>query len=609
MLPNLQPYVVIVGGGPIGLSLAVELAHQNVPAILIEQNTETAALPKANFLNVRSMEIFRRSKIRNEVRKNSLADTLDNNVIFGTRLFGSFLAKMEIPSVAEGEAIRREWRRDPESAFKKIKHLPEEFHDRLKVSAEFGQRTPQDYLEPVLKQAAETLQPGRILFGHEMLEFTPHSEGVRLKIRNKASGEIWELDTPYLVGCDGASSQIRKGLGLKMLGKQLPSTQIAIYFDSRELSQFLSKYEGVAQFFVVNAKNHGVLVWSGNDRYVLHAVTEDEAELKRTPDEWISLLAGRKFAYSLIAAGPWKMNLLTAETYRVGRVFLAGDAAHLVPPTGGFGMNTGLQDAMDLAWKIGAHYHGWGGDGLLESYQVERQQAFQHFHREVTYNLAQLDGKKIPEVLESTGLAGKIARKVVGGMISSRQRKRTNFATTVFGYNYQGSPILPPEPAGKEPEEAYLNHKGKFLQKAVAGYRAPHRWLDAPVADGNAAPSSERCLFDEFLVDGFTLIAKGGTTPAASFVDEAKKLNIPLKVVPLSREVLEPEYRYDFTLVRPDQHVAWQGNILPEQAQAFWCLLAGRGQQEQIRKPPAAGDKAHVDEAVLENFKDSIASA
>lgn len=570
----LTPHVAIIGGGPVGLTLAIELARQRVPAVLIERSTRPAVVPKANFINVRSMEIFRRLGVRDAVRAHSLAEGLQNNVLFGTRLLAPPLSRMQIPSLLEAERIRRHWRHDPRAALDEIHHLPSEFHDRLKISAEFGQRTPQNLLEPVLKQAAEALNPAGIRFGHELLDFEQHEDHVALRILDCAAQQTYALRAPWMVACDGASSPVRKQLGIRMLGEQLPSTQIAMYFESPGLAARLRPHGGVAQYFVINADSRGVLVWSGGERYVLHAVADDVQALQTSPQEWMQRLAGGRFAYRLIDHSPWKANLLSAERYRCGRVFLAGDAAHLVPPTGGFGMNTGLQDAMDLGWKLGAVYHGWAGAALLDAYDHERQQAFRHFHDECRYNLRQLDVRRVPRVLERRGPAGWLARRAAGTLIARRQRKRTNFATGVFGYHYRGSPVLPADASAINASPAYTTTPdGRFVQKAVVGYRAPHRWL-------GDAPSAQRCLFDECLPDGYTLIVKqdcaAAKAGARTLMSAARALGIPVRRLALPSLRLEPEYGCALTLLRPDHHVAWQGDAAPAGVRALWRRLCGR---------------------------------
>src|SRR5215469_173530 len=347
-----DPEVLVVGGGPVGLTLAIDLGKRGIRTTLIEQKEAPAFLPKMERCNARTMEIYRRLGIAPKVRAVGMRDDIPMDVFIILSLVEPPLLHLHYPSVAEARA---------EIAASRDGSLPLEPYQLIS----------QYTLEPLLKSIAETIPAIKVRFGCELLSFTQDAAGVTAQVKTRAGTET--IRALYLAGCDGGGSTVRKQLGIELKGEaNLLQLRQALY-RCDELFDRMPFGEGPGHgrhWHVADREGSFLIMQDSTKHYTLHAVVERDEDMKPLFER----VVGVPVKYEMITCNPWRQNLLLAERYQEGRVFLAGDAVHLVIPTGGLGMNSGVGDAIDLSWKIAATLRGWGGPRLLPSYAFERRQ-------------------------------------------------------------------------------------------------------------------------------------------------------------------------------------------------------------------------------------------
>ncbi|MBT8100777.1 MAG: FAD-dependent monooxygenase, partial [Gammaproteobacteria bacterium] len=341
--------VIVVGAGPVGLTLAIALADLGVRCILLERNDEPTGLPKMERCNARTMEIYRRLGIADEIRAAGLPADCPMDVFVVTSLVEEPILRLPYPSVNECKA-------DIAS------------HNDGTRTLEPYQLISQYTLEPLLKSIAERNPLIDVRFGCEFLSFEQAEEGVTAFCRNSV-GQKTRISANYLVGCDGAASAVRKQLGIKLAGNGDMLTLYQALFRCDDLYERIPIGKG-RHYHVCDDQAGFIIVQDDTRHFTLHAVVDDAAEMPKLFEKIVAM----PIKYETLFAGQWTQRLLLADRYGSGRVFIAGDAAHLVIPTGGLGMNTGVGDAIDLAWKLQATLAGWGGNKLLPSYETERRQ-------------------------------------------------------------------------------------------------------------------------------------------------------------------------------------------------------------------------------------------
>jgi hypothetical protein len=311
-------------------------------------------------------------------------------------------------------------------------------------------------------------------------------------------------------------------------------------------------------YHVADGRATFLIVQDDTRHFTLHATVESDAEMAAMFEKTVAMPVD----YEMLSVGEWKQNLLLAERYGEGRVFLAGDAVHLVIPTGGLGMNSGVGDAIDLAWKLATVLEGWGGPGLLGSYEIERRQVGE---RNVAASTYASRGRRAwraeyrPCLRDNTP-EGAAARAHLARFAEREQRKSNEMIGAELGYRYVGSPIIWPEP-GEGPPHEFID----YVPSTWPGARLPHVWLN----DGAA-------LHDR-IGDGFTLLRLGGTRADSAGVAQAvRATGAPLDVLDVADETARAVYGCDLLLVRPDLHVAWRGNAAPERPERLAAIVTGR---------------------------------
>ncbi len=536
----IQTPVLIAGGGPVGLVLALELEHRGVSALLVEANPTTTRHPKMDVTNGRSMEHFRRLGIADEIRSHGVPSDHPMTVIWCTRLAEWELARFDYPSVDWGRDIIR---------YVNDGSLPLE--PNLRIS--------QVVLEPVLKNMLEERAKHiQLRFGWALDRFETNDDGINAVIRNSEDGSEETVRASYLAGCDGAGSVTRRTLGIE-LDDLLPfdprgkhGRLYLIHFRSKDLDFF----ERFGRAWHIQSPIGGTLISQNDvDTWTLHVGLPPEMdEALIEPRSFLFECLGAEFDCEIIVANVWRPRLALAQSYGRGRVWMAGDSVHQVIPTGGYGMNTGVGDAVDLGWKLAAVLEGWGGAGLLASYESERRpigernRAASARHSSVRGQIGQAYDPIIHE--ESADGAGR--RAAFGEKIKELGNLENEATGIELDYRYETSPIICHENSQVDTEaEAPAQEDARYIPSSWPGVRAPSLIL----ANGEA-------LFDR-LGQGFTLL-RFSDIDVSSLVKAAADVGLPLEVL----DVRDPDaarlYERDLVLVRPDQHVAWRGNLAPQ---------------------------------------------
>jgi 2-polyprenyl-6-methoxyphenol hydroxylase-like FAD-dependent oxidoreductase len=515
------------------MTIACDLASRGVRCILVERNSSTTSHPKMDITNGRSMELFRRVKLVDALRAVAVAEDHPFDVAWITTLSGHELHRFVYPSV---KAQRR---------------LIRENNDGTQ-SREPGMRVSQVEIEPVLKHAIDAHANVDVRFGTEFRSLEEGPEGVIASVYDRDSNRSYRIACSYLLGCDGGGSRVRENIGIALSGDARIMPRFMTHFRSEE-RELLQRW-GVAWHY---QSVHGTLI-AQNDQniWTLHSrFPAGQTPETVDPSGLLTRFAGREFEHQVVVANHWSPHLLVADGYGKGRVFLAGDAAHQYIPTGGYGMNTGIGDAFDISWKLAAVLHGFGGPGLLASYEIERRpvglrnRAASARHNDIRVKIA---GEYGDCRLGETGPEGDAARLETGERIRAFGNAENECRGIEFGYVYTGSPIVAAESGGGSADEPFLEYR----PTTTPGARLPSTFL----GDGGA-------LYDR-LGPWFTMLAFGHADPSI-LVAAASDAGLPLEVVRVADEGLFPVYDVPLVLVRPDDHVAWRGSRMEDPTEAM----------------------------------------
>src|SRR5215471_16102613 len=521
--------VLIAGAGPVGLALTIELAWRGIRCLVVEQTDGSVDFPTTNLVNTRTCEHLRRWGIADRMRYESGYPTdYPRNYLFVTRMNGHEIARFDHP--ANG---------DPSSS---SPHSPE---GRLWIS--------KPYFDPVLHKHVSTLSTVEIRYNTTLESFQQDSRKVTSKIVDVKSGRNETIETDFLVGCDGGRSTIRRQLGIEFEGVFAEGMNVAVLFRSPLLS--LTPHGPAVQYQILNPQVQGAIAAvDGKElwRLNIRGVKQEQLDSLNAPEK-LRFALGENIPFELLMVRPWTGHCVVAERYQDRRVFLAGDAAHLNWPAGGFGMNTGIGDAVDLGWKLAAVLLGWGGPRLLDSYEPERRPIGMTNVNEAGEMHTGSD-TQIPfsPLLEEDGGEGRQRREKARATILRIRAKEFQHDSVgiELGYRYEDSPICVPD--GTPPPA--LDH-GLYVPSTSPGGRAPHVWLE----DGR----STLHLFRK----GFTLLVLSAKiVDTAPFAIAARKVGLPLEIVSLDAPEVRDAYERPLVLVRPDGHVAWRGDMIPQNA-------------------------------------------
>jgi 2-polyprenyl-6-methoxyphenol hydroxylase-like FAD-dependent oxidoreductase len=534
--------VLIAGGGPVGMTVALELARLGVACMLVERNLTTTRHPKMDITNARSMELFRRLGMADALRAAAVPEDNSFDVSWITSLSGHELHRFRYPSVTA-------WRR-----------LIQETNDGT-MPAEAPMRVSQVEIEPVLQRAvlAEPLVQAR--WGVAFEDLSQDAAGVTATLRRAEDGGVEQVRCRWLVGSDGGTSAVRKCLGIGLEGQARVMQRFMTHFrsDAREVLQRW----GTAWHYQSNA---GTLI-AQNDRDVWTLQTrwpDGVAPEAVDPHALLRGFAGCDFPHEILVSNAWTPHLLVAEAYGAGRVFLAGDAAHQYIPTGGYGMNTGIGDACDIGWKLAAMAHGFGGPELAASYDAERRPVGRR-NREASARHSEVR-REIAAVFHPELLApgADAARREAGRRIATLGNVENESFGIEFGYAYGGSPVICTDPGAEISQDPL-----RYVPTTAPGVRLP----SVLMADG-------RPVLDR-LGRWFTLACFGGARPSEAIVAAAARRGVPLAVLHADEPNANRVYGASLLLVRPDQHIAWRGRDCGDPRVADTIIARALGWEER----------------------------
>ena len=525
--------VVVAGGGPVGMVAAIELGRRGIRCALLNDGPTTATHPKANAISSRTMEHLRRLGLAEAVRARGLDDDHPTDLAYFTRLTGHEIGRYEQPSrrraLAEAAAGTGRW-----------------------ASPEPPHRCSQLFLEAELKKAVDARPSVEVRFGWRMEEFHDRGDGVTaLARRGDGSAEI-VYEASYLIGCDGAGSDVRAALGVELMGESgairpmMGGPMYATYFEADPHPGWLAQ-RPAWQYWILNPEIRALFIpVDGKNKFLFIAALGAGDGGMRDPTAMIHRAAGAKFPLRVISALNWTAGYaLVAERYRRGRVFLAGDAAHLFTPTGGMGMNTGIDDAVNLAWKLAATIAGWGGRRLIDSYQAERRPIAERNTAFASRFADSIGRMPVGAAVEEDSAAGRAARAALKPLVEDHAHFEFTIPGIFLGLSYAGSPIVAGDGTAPAPDDP-----NEYTPNARPGARAPH----ARLADG---------ALHDALGPEFTLLRFGGASDPAPLFAAARSRGLPLASTAVDDAAARTIYGADLVLIRPDHHVAWRGDRLP----------------------------------------------
>ena len=539
MSKSVEP-VLVVGGGPVGLALAGDLGWRGISCLLIEQSDGSIYQPRMDLVGIRTMEFCRRWGLVPAVEASPYPRDYAQDNVYLTSLTGHELGRERFPGIGQAPP-------PPQSPQRR-------------------ERCPQNMFDPILRAFAAS-QPGVSLrYRTRLLSFTQSAERVVALVESAATGAREEIAAQYIVGCDGARSTVRETLGIAMAGNPVLTYTTNVIFRCPHLLSLHDKGKAYRHILIGPDGTWSTIVAiNGRDEWRFSIIGGAEARAYTTAEieTAIRRAVGCDFEFEILSVLPWVRRELVAERYGNGRGFIAGDAAHVMSPTGGFGMNTGIGDAVDLSWKLAAVLEGWGGDALLASYGIERQPVGARNVAEASGNLRRMLGVGAhPDLLDETR-QGAATRAKVGREFAETMRREWFTLGIHLGYRYEGSPICWPDRTPPPPDEAKT-----YVPTARPGHRAPHAWL----ADGRSTLD----LFGR----GFALLGFGtGAAQAAPLLAAARRRNLPMSFHAIAEPQIAALYERKFVLVRPDGHVAWRDDEMPADALAVIDVVRGAAAQ------------------------------
>lgn len=519
--------VLIAGGGPVGLALAADLGWRGVSCLVVEKTDGAITQPKMDLLGIRTMEFCRRWGIVPWVEGAGYNRDYPQDYAWVTSLNGYELGREPFPAPRD--------------------ELPPA------QSPQKRERCPQDFFDPVLARFARRFPHVTLRYHAELVGLEEHAGGVTAAVEDKLAGKTERIEASYLVGCDGGASTVRSLMGIGMSGSPVLTYTTNAIFRREGLEKLHDKAPGYRFIFIGPEGTWATLVAiDGASRWRFSIVGDQtrrslsEEEIRRA----IVRAFGREFDFEILSVMPWVRRQLVADRYGTARVFVCGDAAHLTSPTGAFGMNTGMQDSVDLAWKLEACVRGWGGPALLGSYEIERRPVGIRNVGEATGNLDRMLAPRVerpPKEIFEPGPAGERARREFGNRFTETMRREWFTIGIHLGYVYEGSPIIVPDGTPAPPDEV-----SSYVQTSRPGSRAPHVWL-----------GEGRSTLDLF-GRGFVLLRFGDNPPdARGLLDAAGNRSVPLQVMDIDSDEAREVYERRLVLVRPDGHSAWRGDVQP----------------------------------------------
>jgi 2-polyprenyl-6-methoxyphenol hydroxylase-like FAD-dependent oxidoreductase len=528
--------ILIVGAGPVGLALAADLGKRCVPCLVIEQGEGPPDHPRASALNARSMEFMRRFGVADAVRAASAPEDFPHTALYCTSLNGFEIARIERPHHG-GKGPTAE-------------------------SPERPQRCNQLWLDPILRDLALAQDSVELRYRCRFESLQQESDRVIATAHDLASDQRIEIVAQYVVDCSGGHSPIRRAFGIGMSGSSYVGHNLSIFVRAPRLWEHHPMGKAALISFVEPAGLwRNLVILDGRElyRFGVSGKAYFDAPEAVDADRLFEEVVGKPVPHEVLSIRRWSARNVVADRYRAERVFLAGDAAHLNHPASGLGLNTGLGDAVDLAWKLAATLAGWGGGALLDSYEIERHPVGVRNvgHASMTYDTDRTQSPH-PEIALDTA-AGAQARRAMGEAITRTQTRKFITDGIALGYRYVPSPLCWPDPSPAPPLTISEYHPTSY-----PGSRAPHAWL----GDG-------RSTIDAF-GSCFTLLRLGDDAPEPDAIEQAfGARQVPLATMSIADPAISALYERRLVLVRPDGHVAWRSDALPKDPRALVDRVRG----------------------------------
>lgn len=550
--PPVDTDVLVVGAGPVGLALAGDLGWRGIRCMVVDRGDGAIDQPKMTMVGIRTMEFCRRWGIVEWVEASPFPRDRPQDYVYTTSLCGYEYARERFPALQDAVA-------PPESPQARY-------------------RCPQDMFDPILRRHAERYPSVTLRYETALVDFCDEGDAVSVHLA-RASGATEVVRARYLVGCDGAQSAVRERLGIEMEGPGTLTYTTNVIFSAPGLDALHDKADAYRWVLVGEEGIWATLVAiNGRDRFRFSLIGDERPQTLSGDDLGAAIrrAIGAECAVEVRSVMPWVRREGVATHYRSARVLLCGDACHVMSPTGGFGMNTGIGDAVDLSWKLEACLRGWGGEGLLDAYGEERRPVALRNAKESSENLYRMLSTRThppaPEVF-LPGERGDAARRALGRHLVALMGREWHSMGIQLGYSYAASPIVVDDPSAQ-----VLDSPTTYVATSAPGARAPHVW----VADGRSSL--------DWFGRGFVLVATAtdpeGADPegAAALSRAARAAGVPFRIEHCTDPALVAAYERRYVLVRPDGHVAWRSDEAPgdEEAGAIIAQVCGRGPRRRL---------------------------
>jgi 2-polyprenyl-6-methoxyphenol hydroxylase-like FAD-dependent oxidoreductase len=525
--------VVVIGGGPVGLTLAMELARRGIETLILEKRERfELPEPRCNHVSARSMEIFRELGLADAIRASGMPDDHPHDVVYATRFAGYELSRLPIPSPGE---LRRNGNEAPDSW----------------PTAEPPHRINQTFLEPVMWNRVTDFENIRIRWNTQAVSFEERDDLVRITAIDGATGKHEIIDALYLAGCDGSASSVRRALGVRLTGDDQLMTAMMATITAPDLPASRT-FERAWMYWILNPDVCGnFITLDGERRWIVNVfLAPGMTPASLDFDGAVRALIGADVAFEVEHKKPWIGRRLLAERFATDRIFLAGDAAHSWLPMGGYAMNAGIADAANLAWKLAGVLDGWGGPGLLQSYERERRPVLEQVSSMVR-DVRERQVVPIARELDDAGAAGDRARSELGRYMLETDSVQFACIGLNFGYFYDDSPVIVYDGSLAPPYSL-----GSYTPASVPGCRAPYFAIDG------------ESIYDR-IGAGFALLRFDRTIDVTAI----KAARLPLVVIDVENR--PAGYETGLVLVRPDQHIAWRGDTLPPALEELYGRVAG----------------------------------
>ena len=547
MIDPVETQVLVVGGGPVGLTLAMDLARRGIRTVVAElRRKREPPSVKCNHVSARSMEIFRRLGVSKAIREAGLPADYPNDVSYRVSFAGKELSRIPIP-------CRRE------------RYTARGGPDTWWPTAEPPHRINQIYLEPKLSAHAETTAGLTLLNRVEINSFEQTPAGVTAQGTQLDNNQTITIRADFLVGCDGGRSAIRRAMGATLSGTAEVQRVQSTYIRAPSLLSMSNLKPAWATFSLNPVRSGNVYAIDGRETWLVHNYLKpDEYEFDSVDRDWALrkiLGVGADFSYEIIRKEDWIGRRLVADKFREGRVFICGDAAHLWVPMAGYGMNAGIADAANLAWLLAAHLSGWAPAGILDAHEAERLPITEQVSVFAMNHALSLSRQRseVPDNIDADDEAGEQARLALGKRAYDLNVQQYCCGGLNFGYYYDKSPIIAYD-EGTPPTYGMAD----FTPSTVPGCRVPHIWLN----DG-------RSLYDGLGPD-YTLLRFDTAIEVSDLMSEAARAQVPIKLLDIASSESAGIYDRSLVLARPDQHVAWRGNLPPKDPKELVDLISGR---------------------------------